>query len=499
MAQFQPLLSKLDIELFANTATASYSTVGPSGTRFTDRMLSEDIHTPQVPQITRQGTRLVTQDKHSLSIWFPTNVQLQSSDINIKESKNPKGLPAIAVLFNKRNMRKIAKKRAKKNRGVTPTTLPAFPAPVADFVKNTKKIISITQKNIKLILDKLFLNPITITLSNKSYIVKKFTWLKTLYPPYGYTIYDGNTDRWPGVVFIGDSPGAVVTFRGTAGHPMIPSPATENAGTTAAVVVPVTGHHRKGVIVDDATAGGPMIPALAAHPLHVWVKLTNSATNNNDDIMKGTIWAVRITDIRVTSPYPRYKPLDDDDGDDTDDDTDDDDDDAKEDDVSIAPPDREWGVPGNSKKWWDHQVLQWGIPQAGVGELCNRFGLMPLLAHQSASTQEMTSNNCSLSRYPVATPGTTFKIICELSLIHDNGYHNSIAKGKKETKKNLATGIKAPKKTRAQKCRQSEAQIQEIKRGLDQSDKKLVGGTRKRGTRKRGTRKRGTRKRGPRR
>ena len=95
-------------------------------------------------------------------------------------------------------------------------------------------------------------------------------------------------------------------------------------------------------------------------------------------------------------------------------------------------------------------------------------------------------------------PGDSFKVICELSLIRDNGYHNTLATADKETKKNLARGIKAPKKTRAQKCRQSEAQITEIKRGLAQSDKRLVGGTRRRGTRKRGTRKRGIRKRGSR-
>jgi hypothetical protein len=516
MPSFQPLLSRLDITLFANTRSASYSIQGAKGVPFESKMLSEKLSISNIPQVTRRGGQIVTQDRQTLSIWFPTNVPLREADLKLDEKNNPNSLPDIAILFNQRKMRLLSKKLAKKNNsGVVPVPFPPQPAATAataaataaariaeatadakavtTFTVNVKKIIDITHKNIEVILKKLFKNPITITISNKKYIIREYKWLKSLYPPYGYKIRNATGNIWPVNAFIEHTPGTMVSLDGHGGL-MQPSMAMRRADPgIAAAPVPLENHRRTGVI----------FPQVDTRPNYVWVKFTNAARTAGGPIRKDTIWEVPIPDIRVLDPYPRYKPRDDPDYDD-----DDDDDDAEED-IRIIPQ-REWGTPGNSEKWWKQRVVDWAHENTSVGGRsaggpCNRFWkiippqyLGPGGRPPEPITNEIErdSNHCSFELYPSTQNGLTFQIICELTIIPDNGYHAAISKRNKEAKRNKASRKKTAKKHFGENCRDSAAEIKEIQRGrkVTTNKNKMVGGTRRRGTRRRGTRRRGTRR-----
>ena len=618
--RFQPLLSKLDITLFANTRSASYSIQGAKGLPFESKMLSEKLSISNIPQVTRRGRHLVTQDRQTLSIWFPTNVPLREADLKLDEKNNSKGLPDIAILFDQRKMRLLSKKLAKKNNsGVVPDAYPVRPtATLADaaivardnrtrtaaaaatasaeagtaraatmaaqatwqrrraaagrghagpaaaaaaaataayqtaraaetaaearetttaaaaetaattaaetaaavtaestadteavttFNVKVKKIIDITHKNIEVILRKLFKNPIDITISNKKYIIREYKWLKSLYPPYGYKIRGAIGNIWPGTQFVSYNPGTVVTFNGRPGRTMNPSHATLDTHPDIVAAfnpaIPLLNSHRNGIIVDTAAAAGTAAP-LPPGPNQVWVKVTNNPNNRTGIVTKGTIWEVPTENLRIVDHYPRYKPKDDPN---YDDDDDDDDDDAEEDIRTI--PQREWGTPGNSEKWWKQRVVDWAYENTTVGGrsgagACNRFWkiipqpLAPGGHPPEPITNEIErgSNRCSMSLYPSTENGLMFQIICELTLIPDNGYHAAISKRNKETKRNKALGKKTAKKHFGENCRDSAAEIKEIKRGrkISANKNKMVGGTRRRGTRRRGTRSRGTRR-----
>ena len=500
MTEFRPLLATLNIKLFANTREATYSVRGSKGTAFKSSMLSEKLSLSTTSEITTDKGRIASRDVRSLKIWFPTNVRLNSVDIKLQAEDNPKNLPDIAVFFNKRNMMAAATKAAAERGGVTPVAVPTGNSTVADFVDKTKQIIDITQKNINLILKLLFSKPITLTLYNNKYIVKHYEWLRNLYPPYGYEI-NISTDpmrpiaraeqTWPGVNFIGHAEGATVKFRAAADgrvpyREMSPSPESvaeaEAADDPALTDIPVpsVANNREGVIVSDTTAAGRRMRDQAGIPLHMaadhaaregrppdgtqWVKLTNRAQSGTGP-EKGTIWAVPNPRLEIMDAYPTFKSGE------------------NKDEDSIVAPKRNWGPPGSSEEWWKQQLLTWARARY---RQCRLYGLEPErggLWNQSRSGQLKASEKCSLISYPTTRAetraGISFTIICQLTLVPDNEYHETKVKNEKARKQ--TSKKKKIKERWGEKCRGAAAELREINRGR-KNPTKLVGGTRRRGT-----------------